>query len=392
MPLQLEVISQSLERLAAQAADVARQQLLEEARRRLCNLDVEMLRAKLRLRDPRFPWLTAIPTGDTMGAAYSAPPPPSLPFSVVAADGSNIPPDRHSPVRFYVLNIGRATLTYGPGAEARLEAITHLAYEKEELYLNPGRENIPIEGARLGIKMAVAELKALAEAVREVRPPALALVDGSLILWGLQSEERNVRAALLEEYLSALDKFRKVGIPLASYISYPGGQDVANSIRVSLCQSHPAQCENCVLPPEERELCQFLGTIRDRELFMGLLGPGQRSEIFESTSAILDQYGGHRIQFFYLNTGDEIVRLEAPQWVMRDGEKRSLIHGLVLDQCRRSGSYPSYPPALQEAHEQAVISTGERRLVEEMVAQALAAQGIVYTRSAKDSSKRRRGV
>jgi hypothetical protein len=47
---------------------------------------------------------------------------------------------------------------------------------------------------------------------------------------------------------------------------------------------------------------------------------------------------------------------------------------------------------LQEAHEQAVIATAERRLVEELVERALAEQGIVYARSAKDRSKRRRGV
>ena len=44
------------------------------------------------------------------------------------------------------------------------------------------------------------------------------------------------------------------------------------------------------------------------------------------------------------------------------------------------------------AHEQAVISTGDRRMVEEMVEKALAAQGIFYMRSAKDVSKKSRGV
>jgi len=391
MPLQLEVLSRGVERLAAQASDGAGQQLLEEAQRRLRRVDVEALCTRLRIRDPRFPWLTAVPTDDTMGAAYSVPL-PSPPFSVVATDGSNIPPDRHSPVRFYVLNVGRATLTYGSRPDARLKATTHLACEEEELYLNPGREHIPVDGERLGIKMAVAELEALFEAAQEAQPPVLALLDGSLILWGLQSEERSVQAAFLQEYLSALGRFREVDIPLASYISYPGGQDVANSLRVSLCQGHSAQCESCTLPPSEQELCKFLGTVRDREIFSGLLEAGQRSDIFESTSAILDRYGEHRIQFFYLNNGDEILRLEAPQWVMRDGGKRDMVHGLVLDQCKRSGGYPAYPPVLQEAHEQAVISSAERRLVEEMVAQALAARGIVYIHSAKESSKRRRGV
>jgi hypothetical protein len=392
MPLQLEVVAQGVSRLAAQATDVAGQQLLEEARRQLREVEAGALRSKLRARDPRFPWLTAIPTGDTMGGAYSMLERPSVSFSVVATDGSNIPPDRHSPVRFYVLNLGQATLSYGSQPSAFLRAITHVACTEDDLYLNPGRERVPIEGARLGIKMAVSELKALSEAVQEAQPPVLGLLDGSLILWGLQSEERSVQAAFLGEYLSALDELREADTPLVSYISYPGGQDVANSLRVALCPGHPAQCESCILPRSEQQLCQFLGSVRDRQIFSGLLEAGQRSDIFESTSAILDRYGHHRIQFFYLNNGDEIVRLEAPQWVMRDGAQCDAVHSLVLDQCQRSGSYPSYPPALQEPHEQAVISTGERRLVEEMVTKALAAQGVVYIHSAKESSKRRRGV
>jgi NurA-like 5'-3' nuclease len=106
----------------------------------------------------------------------------------------------------------------------------------------------------------------------------------------------------------------------------------------------------------------------------------------------LNQYREHRIQFFYLDVGGEIARVEAPQWVMSDPQMLDLVHASIYDQCQRSGQYPPYPPALIEAHEQAVISTAERRTVAEMVEQALAAQGIFYLRSAKDLSKRSRGV
>jgi hypothetical protein len=51
-----------------------------------------------------------------------------------------------------------------------------------------------------------------------------------------------------------------------------------------------------------------------------------------------------------------------------------------------------YPIALQEAHEQAVLSMADRRLVEETVERLLATQGIVVTRTGKDGSKRGRFV
>jgi hypothetical protein len=187
-----------------------------------------------------------------------------------------------------------------------------------------------------------------------------------------------------------LEEFRAVRIPVASYISYPGARDVVNSLRVWLCQQQAIDCSNCS-SSQVMDICRALVWILDRQLF-GFLGAGERSETFDSTSAILDRYGIHRIQFFYMDVGGEVARIEAPQWVMNDSELLGLVQAIVFDQCRRSGIYPPYPPALQEAHEQAVISTTERRLVETLVERVLARKGVVHTTSAKDRSKRRRAV
>ena len=139
-------------------------------------------------------------------------------------------------------------------------------------------------------------------------------------------------------------------------------------------------------------LCRSMGRILDRQVFGALLRPGERSDIFDSQSAILDQYKEHRIQFFYLNVGGEVSRIEAPQWVMRDPEMLALAHGVIYDQCRRSSQHPPYPPVLIEAHEQAVISTADRQAVEPLIERVLAAKGVFYTRSAKDRSKLGRGA
>ena len=90
--------------------------------------------------------------------------------------------------------------------------------------------------------------------------------------------------------------------------------------------------------------------------------------------------------------GEEVVRIEIPHWVGSDGELLGFLHAGVYDQCLRSSSFPPYPPVLQEAHEQAVITVVERRVIEDMVEEALGRLGRRVTRSAKDGSKRRRGV
>jgi len=88
----------------------------------------------------------------------------------------------------------------------------------------------------------------------------------------------------------------------------------------------------------------------------------------------------------------EVARVEIPRWVSADAEMLDLVHAVIYDQCRRSSDVPAYPPALQEAHEQAMISVSDRRLLEEIIERILSQQGLTYTRSAKHRSKRRRGV
>jgi hypothetical protein len=390
LPLELGPISQQVNRMAASFVADEHRDLLRKARELLRTVDADELKTKVRDRRERFPWLVAIPV-HTLSQTFSPPLPPAD-FSVIASDGSSIPPDRHSSLRYYVINTGHAVLTYGNHPNADLDSEGRLYFEDDDLYISPARKRIPIEGTRLGVKMQIAELQAALKAIQAALDPMVVLRDGSLILWPLQNEEKEVREEFLNQFLKCLDGFRAASVPVVGYVSYTGSHDVANVLRISLCQGDPSDCESCSLIAEQRALCQFLGTALDRQLFEGLLEEGRRSDVFESMSAILEHYGSHRIQFCYLNVGGEVVRIEAPQWVMRDGRMLNLVHALVYDQCQRSPDYPPYPPALQEAHEQAVITTAEGRLVEALVERALAERGHLYPRSAKDRSKRRRGV
>jgi len=354
--------------------------------------DPDLLRAKLRQRErgAKIPWLVAEPMF-TLSGVFGAPVLPAD-LSVVAADSSSIAPDRHSPLRYYVLNVGYAVLTYGSVPHAILDSRAQFGFEAHELYFDPEGKRIPIEESRLAILMAIEEMAGLRDAARLASPPLVGLSDGSLILWNLQSEDKELQHEYLHRYLSALQAFRQDNLPLASYISFPGSNDVVNGLRMILCDGTPGGCGHCPRQTESQALCQYMRGIWDRQLFQGLLRPGERSDIFQSQSAILDQYGEHHIQFFYLNVGSEIARIEAPQWVMSNSAMIDLVHGAVIDQCRRSGQYPPYPSVLIEAHEQAVISTADRQVVEELVEQASAAWGVSYVRSAKDRSKRSRGV
>ena len=393
MPLQLEPISQRLEELAHRMVVLApaKEKSLRQARSFLQSTDPNALRQKLsrqRLSQVRFPWLTATPLGSLDGT-FEAPAPPSD-FSVVGSDASSLESERGDLARYFAINVGCAWISYGRHPDAVLKATNRLAFQDDELYVFPDQRQIPIEGALLGALMEVESVTALSKCVGGVaQRPLVAMRDGPLVLWALQNESDQVQRVLLESFFQALGSLRDSQVPLAGYISHSAGRDVMNSIRVWLCQRQPGACDAC--KDAQRALCIAWTAITDSELF-DFLRPGERSDLFGSSSKILDTYGDHRADFFYLNVGGEIARVEVPRWVGEDTQMLTLLHASLYDQCKRSACFPPYPPALQEAHEQAVITAAERRLVENMVEQALTHEGLPVTRSAKDDSKRRRWV
>ena len=390
MPLKLGLLGQQIAELARAAVEEDRQVSLELARRVLNSVDPDELRAKLKERHVRLPWLVAAPGASVAGSYAPARCPAN--YHVVAADGSSVAPDRHSPVRFYIINAGYAILRYGEHPSAILDSSPQLYFRDEDLYLDPLLRRAPIEGSRLSAKMCLVEMQTLWEASGRVHGTSLvALRDGSLITWGLQNEDPAfVQQQFLGRFLGYLDNLQAQAIPVVSYVSHPGSRDVVNSLRVWLCRRDAMDCDDC-LPTEAAGICRAMAGFTDRELF-GMLGVGERSDVFESRSAILEQYGAHRIHFFYMNVGGEVVRLEAPRWVTEDPEMLSLSQALIYDQCLRSAMHPPYPPSLQEAHEQAIISSADRRVIDVIVQRALAEKGFVYTESAKAQSKRRRAV
>src|SRR5205823_1602462 len=100
--------------------------------------------------------------------------------------------------------------------------------------------------------------------------------------------------------------------------------------------------------------CGVLEYATDALLFRRILRRGERSPLFGSRSRVLNEYRDveNRVRFFYLNTGDEIARVEVPAWVGDSPSLLDQVHALVTDQIRKGDGYPR---ALSEAHEQAVV-------------------------------------
>ena len=347
--------------------------------------------------DPNRNFLAAQVTDSLIGAHQ----PGDLPtdWSVASVDGSHIDVDRHIPLSCYVVNLGGCVLTYGSTPGASFFSQPRVSHQRQDLFLadpaNPANEEM-VTGPVLGLIRTVQELERLAQVVEGLPgdTPVLALVDGSLVLWGLSGRGHQpfVKQAIIDDRLvGVLDRLREAAgvrpVCLAAYVSFPRSAEVVNAVRSCLCPYELAQCRyTCGNSRSAKPPCDLANGFLDRDLFQGLLEPGWRSATYMTNSSVpRENYGDHQVAFFYLHCGKEIARVEIPQWVAQDERLLSLTHSLVLDQCRRG---QGYPVAISEAHEQAVISGSDRRLFREMVAQVLDRQGVTTFTSEKERSKR----
>jgi hypothetical protein len=216
-----------------------------------------------------------------------------------------------------------------------------------------------------------------------------ALTDGSLILWQLEGKPPDYQQPTLESYLACLEMARQQHIPIAGYISRPRSRDVLNALRVGLCPEEAPNCDRCPYRQLPQLPCAEIEGLSDQRLFARLLAPGERTAVFTSASRILEDYGLHRVGFFYLHVGAEIARIEVPQWVAATPALLDLVHAVAYDQAQKGGGYPV---ALAEAHQHAVVRGAERELFYDMITAVLARRGVRATLSPKNLRKRRMTV
>ncbi len=343
-----------------------------------------------KLRMSQTSWLVAH-IQEALDTTYPLPPRPAT-MTVVATDGSQITPSHHEVIPAFLLNISTVVLHYGTGERAVLSSTPTLFYRDDELYTDYGGQRVQVTGDLLGMRRTLMECQTLmqqATRAQESGHCTCALSDGSLILWHLEGKPRDYRQENLSSYLASLEQARQQRIPVAGYISRPRSRDVLNALRVGLCPETAPHCDRCPYTELPQLPCATIEGLSDRQLFTHLLKPGERTSVFGSASRVLDDYGVHRIVFFYLHVGSEIVRLEVPQWVARDPALLDLMHTVAYDQAQKG---QGYPVALAEAHQHAVVRGAERDLFYEMVTSVMLRRGMRAALSPKNLGKRRMTV
>ncbi len=335
-------------------------------------------------------WDGAMPAGSESLASFKQAPALPASLALVAVDGSQVYPDHHAASLFYAINIG-FFLHRSDTGETDSGSDPEIVFEEEAVHPDGNLISQTILNARRTVEeMATLARMALVEKQAAPGRAVLALADGGI---ALRIDEKAFppaeRGALQHKFFAAIDRLAAEKIPVAGYISRPGGSPVL--ALVELAQENSAEHSR----GRKTERRTAFPDLDDGALFERLLPSGARSPLFEFAAYWNNLYRNREpnqsAHFFYLNVGRAypvVARVEIPAWTAADPALVDRVHAALVDQCSVTLNDP-YPYALIRADEEAFVSGEEKQYLEEQMAIALIRGGMRVSRSEKLSHKGR---
>ena len=289
-------------------------------------------------------------------------------YTLIAADGSQIAPNRHKALEYCVINVGLISTEMGSGKEPSFEIQSNLL-DYDQLITEDG---FLIGEQQVSLLRDLSERQALAEFSRGKGKPILTMTDGLLDIYQrLESPEEQLK--LQQEVLSMHREMEAQEVITVGYIDKPGSELVGRLFDI--------------LGKSDEELARYndkqrsIRGVSDARLFKNLLSqPGERSAIFEAFNKSRDKQAPRLVvHFFFLNIGEAdapyLARVEFPAWVSARPELVDLLHAVVYADTQVLAGHP-YPYLLLRAHELAIINFAEYTDVEAMLMQKFEEEGL----------------
>jgi hypothetical protein len=314
--------------------------------------------------------------------------------TVAATDGSQITPSHHEVYNCYLLNIGRIMLSYGTKQPVLMESTPHLFHAVEDLYPLIDRRRAYVDETFIGLERSLMELNALRDLALEGLKrslPVVAFLDGSLTPWSLDQMPEAYQVSYLQRINAIYASFLDNSIPVVGYISHSRASEVVNAMRVWQCPYAAARCSTyCGQLCEEDYPCSTIWPLMDRQLFSESLVRRSRSPLFVSGNpkAFASEPPYH-LAFTYIHTGNEIARVEMPYWLTQNETLLNLALSTVVEQSEKGRGYPI---CLAEAHNQAVITGGDRSRFFQLLQRFLAQTGVHNVGVSPKETGKRRGI
>lgn len=369
MPINYQEVYSQIQTIGAGAKE--RKKKKEEAQAQARDLlaffdsQLDFLRSKVdsaKAADPNI--RCAYPLDEPLASSFDVQP-VSVSPTLIAADGSQINPDRHAAVQFGLVNVGAIIMKLNSGEAPEISTASELLFGDDLL-----PNGIPMSDGMVALKRDLAEREKLDELSKSMQGQIVTFTDGPIELWGAKGEDAGSYEDFVEKYKGVLSRLQSRGVTTAGYVDKPSADLVVRLLEIAMADNEQIQ--------HLREFHPLRG-VSDRWLYGArdkpLLPPGHRSAVFKIQSSSEKRYTGVlSLHFFYLNVGTERhpwpVRVEIPKWVVDDREKLDLLHAVLVDQCRMMGSKP-YPYLLHRAHETAVVKNEEKQQIEQLLTMEL---------------------
>lgn len=319
----------------------------------------------------------ALPTDEALNESF---PLPDLPAqaTIIAADGSQINPDRHLGIDYCLVNVGAFQMVLNDPNPPKTTI-------KSELFF--GEDVFSMQEKIVALIRDMREREILAELAADIQGPVITFTDGPIELWGrevaLAEAEEEEEKNYFERYMKALHKLYQLKAATAGYVDKP-----RFDLLIRLLEIAP---EN--KPVKDAGKNRWLRGILDTEILEPWIGPGERSAIFgllsRSTKRYQNQFSLH---FFYLNVSlnekkPMLARVEIPAWVAQNAVMVDALHAVLVQQCQIVPTR-TYPYVLTRADETAVVSRDEKEQVASLMARELRQRGLeVSDKSQKQLSK-----
>lgn len=389
MPIDYQQIYTRIKEIGASARE--RRRTLDERRTKARGLlqaysaELDVLRSKVdaaKQADANI--RCALPVDEPLASSH--PPPELAPASdvtLIAADGSQINPDRHAAIQFCVVNVGAIQLRPSSGETPQIFTDTELLYGDQ---LMPN--GYPMSEGLVALQRDLKERAVVEQLSKDITGTVVTFTDGPVELWGAKGEDVKSYDDVVQKYMGVLSRLQTRGVITAGYVDKPSADLVMRLLEIASADNEQIK--------KLREFHPLRG-VSDRWLYgerdKPLLPSGHRSAVFGIQSSSDKKYTGvFSLHFFYLNVGTEgqpwPVRVEVPKWVVDDKAKLDLLHSVLVQQCRVMGSKP-YPYLLHRAHETAVVKNEEKQQIENMLALELRRQDEDIDQSSNKSSAKR---
>lgn len=324
----------------------------------------------------------AVPLDENLASRFAHPAPDSaIQATLIAADGSQIVPNRHEALQYYVINVGAIAVQIGSGNTPEVETDTkiRLLDEFDDTYFSD---------SQVALQRDVAERKKLLEMSEKHSGTVIALTEGQLELWGsIDNENAREFEKSLNDYLHTLEEMRQKRVIAGGYVDKPGANWVVKLLEIA------------GTPQDELKnirKSRLLAGVTDLWLFSQILGRHERSAVFALQAKSVEKYkGALGIHFFYINVGDakhpKIARVDVPLWVAEDPSMLNDLHSVLVGQSMIMGHAP-FPYALHRAHEIAVVTHLEKEEIDRLLSRdILSSGGELGEKSGKQSAKDLKG-